>query len=606
MIIHKHEVVIVGAGGAGLMAALYASRGGADVAVVSKLYPTRSHTGAALGGIGAALGNLEEDKPLWHAFDTVKGGDYLADQDAALILAENAVDAIVELEHMGLPFDRTPDGKISQRRFGGHTSNFGEKPVRRACHSADRTGHMILQTLYQQCIKNNVNFFDEFHVVDVIMNGDACVGAVALELSTGEFHVFHAKAVFFATGGWGRVWQITSNAHSLTGDGAAVVFRRGIPMEDMEFYQFHPTGLYGLGVLLTEGIRGEGGILLNRNGERFMEKYAPKIKDLASRDVVSRSIYLEVRDGNGIKGSNYVHLDIRPQTVNRYLAEAGETRRIDDDYIRKNLAETLDVCRTYIGVDPLTEPIPIQPTAHYSMGGIPTNIDAEAIWDAQGTVVRGLYAAGEVACVSVHGANRLGTNSLVDLVVFGRRGGMKMAEFVKTAEFLPLPNNPTAQIEAEFQRIRNAKGKTRIHELRTRMQKVMMDHVSVFRTESGMNQAIEELKELRHLYMTDTFIEDRGTKYNTDLMEAWELGCMLDMADSTALSAVNRKESRGAHSREDYKDRDDVNWMVHTLAYRETDDPYAPTPTYRLDTTKKVDTSLANEDERFLPKERTY
>lgn len=606
MQIHKHEVVIIGAGGAGLMAALYASRGGADVAVVSKLYPTRSHTGAALGGIGAALGNLEEDKPLWHAFDTVKGGDYLADQDAALILAENAVDAIVELEHMGLPFDRTPDGKISQRRFGGHTSNFGEKPVRRACHSADRTGHMILQTLYQQCIKNNVNFFDEFHVVDVIMNGDACVGAVAMQLSTGEYHVFHAKAVLFATGGWGRVWQITSNAHSLTGDGSAVVFRRGIPMEDMEFYQFHPTGLYGLGVLLTEGIRGEGGILLNRNGERFMEKYAPKIKDLASRDVVSRSIYLEVRDGKGINGRNYVHLDIRPQTVNRYLAEAGETRRIDDDYIRKNLAETLDVCRTYIGVDPLTEPIPIQPTAHYSMGGIPTNIDAEVIRDAAGTVVRGLYAAGEVACVSVHGANRLGTNSLVDLVVFGRRGGMKMAEFVKTAEFLPLPNNPTAQIQAEFERLRKSNGKTRVHELRTRMQNVMMDHVSVFRTEDGMNTAIAELKELRHLYMTDLSIDDRGTKYNTDLMEAWELGCLLDMAESTALSAVNRKESRGAHSREDYKARDDVNWLVHTLIHRATDDPYAPTPTYTIDTTRKVNMSLADVDERFAPKERVY
>jgi succinate dehydrogenase / fumarate reductase flavoprotein subunit len=377
-------------------------------------------------------------------------------------------------------------------------------------------------------------------------------------------------------------------------------------MEDMEFYQFHPTGLYGLGVLLTEGIRGEGGILLNRNGERFMEKYAPKIKDLASRDVVSRSIYFEVRDGKGINGSNYVHLDIRPQTVNRYLAEAGETRRIDEDYIRKNLAETLDVCRTYIGVDPLTEPIPIQPTAHYAMGGIPTNIDAEVIRDASGTVVRGMYAAGEVACVSVHGANRLGTNSLVDLVVFGRRGGMKMAEFVKTAEFLPLPNNPTAQIEAEFQRIRNGKGKTRIHELRTRMQKVMMDHVSVFRTEDTMQQAVDELIELRRLYMNDTFIEDKGSKYNTDLLEAWELGCMLDIADVTAISAINRKESRGAHSREDYKDRDDVKWLVHTLGYRETDDPYAPTPTYRLDTTKAVNMSLADSDPRFVPKERVY
>lgn len=337
-----------------------------------------------------------------------------------------------------------------------------------------------------------------------------------------------------------------------------------------------------------------------------MEKYAPKIKDLASRDVVSRSIYLEVRDGKGINGSNYVHLDIRPQTVNRYLAEAGETRRIDDDYIRKNLAETLDVCRTYIGVDPLTEPIPIQPTAHYSMGGIPTNIDAEVIIDAKKTVLRGMYAAGEVACVSVHGANRLGTNSLVDLVVFGRRGGMKMAEFVKHADFIPLPAHPTAQIEAEFQRIRNAKGKTRIHELRTRMQKVMMDHVSVFRLEEGMKQAVEELKEIRHLYMTDTFIEDTGTKYNTDLMEAWELGCMLDMADSTALSALNRKESRGAHSREDYQARDDVNWLVHTLAYRETDDPYDPAPTYRLDTEMPVDMSLAEKDPAFAPKVRSY
>lgn len=606
MQIHKHEVVIVGAGGAGLMAALYASRGGADVAVVSKLYPTRSHTGAALGGIGAALGNLEEDKPIWHAFDTVKGGDYLADQDAALILAENAVDAIVELEHMGLPFDRTPDGRISQRRFGGHTSNFGEKPVRRACHAADRTGHMILQTLYQQCIKNNVNFFDEYHVVDVLMNGDACVGVVAVQLATSEYHIFHAKAVLFATGGWGRVWQITSNAHSLTGDGAAVVFRRGVPMEDMEFYQFHPTGLYGLGVLLTEGIRGEGGILLNRHGERFMERYAPKIKDLASRDVVSRSIYLEIRDGRGINGRNYVHLDIRPQTVNRYFAEAGETRRIDDDYIRKNLAETLDVCRTYVGIDPLKEPIPIQPTAHYSMGGIPTNVDAEVIRDAAGTVVTGLYAAGEVACVSVHGANRLGTNSLVDLVVFGRRGGMKMAEFVKKADFLPLPNNPTEQIEAEFNRLRKANGKTRVYEIRSRMQKVMMDHVSVFRTEEGMTQAVEELKELRHLYMTDLTIDDRGTRYNTDVMEAWELGCLLDMAESTALSALNRKESRGAHSREDYKARDDVNWLVHTLIYRNTDDPYDAEPTYSIDTTRKVNMSLAEVDERFAPKERVY
>ncbi|MFW5748327.1 MAG: succinate dehydrogenase flavoprotein subunit [Chloroflexota bacterium] len=603
---HKHDVIIVGAGGAGLMAALYASQGGADVAVVSKLYPTRSHTGAALGGIGAALGNLEEDKPIWHAYDTVKGGDYLADQNAALVLAENAVDAVVELEHMGLPFDRTDEGKISQRRFGGHTSNFGEKPVRRACHSADRTGHMILQTLYQQCIKNEVNFFDEFHVVDMIMNEGACVGVVALELSTGEFHIFHGKATMFATGGWGRVWSFTSNAHSLTGDGAAIPLRRGIPMQDMEFYQFHPTGLYGLGVLLTEGIRGEGGVLINRHGERFMEKYAPSIKDLASRDVVSRAIFLELKAGNGINGKDYVHLDIRPDTVNRFLAEAGEERRLQDDDIRRKLAETLDVCRTYAGVDPLSEGMPVKPTAHYAMGGIPTNVDAEVVTGADWRVIPGLYAAGEVACVSAHGANRLGTNSLVDLVVFGRRGGIKMAEYVKTADFIPLPDNPAGEIKAEFERIRNSNGKVKPFELRNAMQETMQDGVGVFRTEDGMNATIERLKELREAFVKDLGIDDRGQKFNTDLLEAWELGCMIDIAEVTALSAVNRKESRGAHSREDYKDRDDENWMVHTLVYRETEAPFGLEARYCVDTEKKVDMSLAEQDERFVPKARVY
>ena len=604
---HQFDAVIVGAGGAGLMAALYASRGSAKVAVVSKLYPTRSHTGAALGGIGAALGNLEEDKPIWHAYDTIKGGDYLTDQNAAKVLAENAVDAIVELEHMGLPFDRTSEGRISQRRFGGHTSNFGEKPVRRACHSADRTGHMILQTLYQQCIKNEVNFYDEFHVVDVIMNNDACVGVVAMELGTGEFHVFHAKATLFATGGWGRVWQITSNAHSLTGDGTAVLMRRGIPMQDMEFFQFHPTGLYGLGVLLTEGIRGEGGILLNRHGERFMERYAPSIKDLASRDVVSRAIYLEVRDGNGINGKNYVHLDIRPQTVNRYLAEAGETRRIDDHHIERALAETLDTCRTYVGVDPLTEPMPVQPTAHYAMGGIPTNVDAEVVIDANWTVMPGLYAAGECACVSVHGANRLGTNSLVDLVVFGRRGGIKIAEYVKGADFVPLPDNPAGEVMAEFDRLRKSSGKTRPGEIRKTMQDTMMANVGVFREEANMSKCGTELKGLRERYYADLTIDDNGKKYNTDLTEAWELGCLLDLADVTTSSALCRTESRGAHSREDFQKRDDEKWMVHTLAYRKGEKPYGPDhPSYEMNFDKKVDLSLAEEDPRFKPKERVY
>lgn len=605
---HQFDAIIVGAGGAGLMAALYASKGGANVAVVSKLYPTRSHTGAALGGIGAALGNLEEDKPLWHAYDTVKGGDYLVDQNAAKILAEDAVRAVVELEHMGLPFDRTPEGKISQRKFGGHTSNFGEKAVRRACHAADRTGHMILQTLYQQCIKNEVRFFDEFHVVDVIMNQNQCVGVVAIELGTGEFHIFHSKATLFATGGWGRVWQITSNAHTLTGDGTAVVYRRGIPMQDMEFYQFHPTGLYGLGVLLTEGIRGEGGILLNRHGERFMEKYAPKIKDLASRDVVSRSIYLELRAGNGIgPKKDYVHLDIRPATVNRFRAEAGDQTRVDEAYIARVLAETLDICRTYAGVDPLTEPMPIQPTAHYAMGGIPTNVDAEVVTDEDGKVLRGMYAAGECACVSVHGANRLGTNSLVDLVVFGRRGGMKIAEYVKGADWVPLPADPTADIEAELKRIRSSQGKTRPYELRQKMQKLMMENVGVFREEKLMQTAVSDLQEMRQRFHTDLSIDDKGHKFNTDLLEAWELGCLLDLAEVTAVSALNRKESRGGHSREDFPKRDDENWLVHTLAYLKTDKPYFEGKSeIILNTRKNVDRSLEAEDERFKPKDRVY
>ncbi|MBZ0300426.1 MAG: succinate dehydrogenase flavoprotein subunit [Anaerolineae bacterium] len=604
---HQFDAVIVGAGGAGLMAALYASEGGANVAVVSKLYPTRSHTGAALGGIGAALGNLEEDKPLWHMYDTVKGGDYLADQDAVKVLAEEAVDSVIELERMGLPFDRTDDGRISQRRFGGHTSNFGEKAVRRACHSADRTGHMILQTLYQQCIKNKVRFFDEYQVVDVIMNQGAVVGTVAIQLGTGEFHLFHAKATMFATGGWGRVWQVTSNAHSLTGDGPAVLFRRGIPMQDMEFYQFHPTGLYGLGLLLTEGIRGEGGILLNRSGERFMERYAPSIKDLASRDVVSRSIYLEIRDGKGIGGQNYVHLDIRPETVNRYLAEAGESCRIDSAYIAKNLAETLDTCRTYLGVDPLTEPMPVAPTAHYAMGGIPTNVDAEVVIDENWTVLPGLYAAGECACVSCHGANRLGTNSLVDLVVFGRRGGKVIANYVKQADFIPLPANPAEQVQAEFNRIRASRGSRRPGELRKEMQHEMMDKIGVFREEDHMRKGIDSVTSLRDRYMNDLHIDDQGSIFNTDMMEAWELGCLLDIAHMTAESAINRKESRGAHSREDFKKRDDTNWMVHTLVSSESGEPYPHgIHPLKINSSKKVNRSLEEGDKRFAPKERVY
>jgi succinate dehydrogenase / fumarate reductase flavoprotein subunit len=608
---HQFDAVIVGAGGAGLMAALYASKGGANVAVVSKLYPTRSHTGAAQGGIGAALGNrigddANEDKPIYHAYDTVKGGDYLADQNAAKVLAEEAVDAVIELEHMGLPFDRTSEGRISQRRFGGHTLNFGEKLAYRACHAADRTGHMILQTLYQQCIKNNVRFFDEFHVVDVIMNNGTVAGSVAIELATGEFHIFHSKATLFATGGWGRCWQVTSNAYSLTGDGAAIVMRRGIPLQDMEFYQFHPTGIYKLGILITEGVRGEGGVLINRHGERFMEKYAPSVKDLASRDVVSRAIYMEVRNGNGIKGRNYVHLDIRPETVNRYFAEAGESKRIDGDYVEKKLPDILDFCRTYLGVNPVKEPMPVQPTAHYAMGGIPTNLDAAVVNDADWTVVPGLYAAGEVACVSVHGANRLGTNSLVDLIVFGRRGGKAIADYVKRADFVPLPSDPSGEIQAEFERIRQSSGKTKPNELREAMQTTMNDNVGVFRVENTMQKAVDDLRELRSRFRTDLSIDDRGYRYNSDVLEAWELGCLLDLAEVTAISALNRKESRGAHSREDFQKRDDENYMVHSLITQTTDAYTGAEPEYTVNMEKKVDLSLAEVDARFKPKERVY
>lgn len=591
---HQYDAVIVGAGGAGLMAALYATKGGAKVAVVSKLYPTRSHTGTAQGGIGAALGNLEEDSPLWHAYDTVKGGDWLADQNAAKVLAEEAIDAVIELEHMGLPFDRTEDGRISQRRFGGHTSNFGEKPVRRACHAADRTGHMILQTLYQQCIKHNVTFFDEYHVVDLLMNNGAVVGTVALELGTGELHVFHSKATLFATGGWGRVWSVTSNAHSLTGDGAAVVYRRGIPLQDMEFYQFHPTGIYKMGILITEGVRGEGGVLINGRGERFMEKYAPKVKDLASRDVISRAIAIELREGRGIKGKRYLHLDLTPDTVRRYKAEAGETAdHYTAHYIESKLAETCDQGRTYAGVDPLTEPLPIQPTAHYAMGGIPTNVNAEVIANSESRVIPGLYAAGECACVSVHGANRLGTNSLVDLIVFGRRAGLRAAEYARGASFIALPSDAGRKIESELNRIRTATGSTKPYLLRKKMQSAMQDLVGVFRNGKDMQQALETMRELRREFATNIGIDDRGSTFNTDVLETWELGCLLELAEVTAYSALNRTESRGGHAREDYEKRDDENWLKHTMVYREGDE------SLRVDYKPVTIT-------QYQPKERVY
>lgn len=547
---HKFETVVVGAGGSGLMSALYASQG-SDTAVLTKLYPTRSHTGTAQGGIGAALGNLEEDRAEWHMFDTVKGSDYLADQDAVEIMCQDAIDVIYELEHMGLPFDRTPDGKIAQRPFGGHTSNFGEKPVRRACHAADRTGHMILQTLYQQCIAHNVRFFDEFHVLDLLLteDGRAC-GVVTYEIDSGDLHVFHAKALIFATGGFGRMWEITSNAHSLTGDGPAIALHKGIPLEDMEFFQFHPTGIYKMGILITEGVRGEGGILRNSDGERFMEHYAPNLKDLASRDMVSRAIYLEIQRGKGINGGRYVHLDAT------HLGRA---------VVETKLADSAEFCKTYLGIDAAVEPMPVQPTAHYAMGGIPTNKDGEVQCNAQGDTVPGFYAAGEVACVSVHGANRLGTNSLVDLVVFGKRTGKVAAEYCTQNDWAELPAETWEPSAATLETMLRHAGTYNVADLRTEMQAVMMDHVGVFRTEEGIQTALTRVRELQEC-AKDITVMDKGKRFNTDILEAIELQNLLDLAEITAASALARRESRGAHSREDYKARDDEHWLTHTYA----------------------------------------
>jgi len=594
--IHTYDVIIIGGGGAGLMAALYASQS-AKTAVISKLYPIRSHTGAAQGGIGAALGNYEEDHWEWHAYDTVKGSDYLGDQDAIEFMCEQAIQSVYDLEHFGLPFSRTPEGRIAQRPFGGHTNNITGKPVRRSCYAADRTGHMILQTLFQQCVKNDTVFFNEYHVMDLLIENGATAGVVALELSTGEIHIFRAKSVIFATGGHGRIWDITSNAYAYTGDGAAVVLRKGLPIEDMEFFQFHPTGILKLGILITEAVRGEGGVLINGKGERFMEKYAPNIKDLASRDVVSRAIYLEIKAGNGIDGKNYVYLDSRPDVINKFAAADGKTRPDGSPYlvtakeITDKIPDITDFCRTYLGVDPVVDPMPVQPTAHYAMGGIPTNKYGEVIMDVNGTTVPGLYAAGECACVSVHGANRLGTNSLVDLVVFGKHAGIKAAEFANQSELQPLPNDADKFTKSQILNLKNGSGKEKASQINSEMKKMMFDLVGVFRTEEGLSQAVQELKTLRQRFL-EVRVSDTNSVFNMELLSTWELGNMLDLALITAESALARKESRGAHAREDYAKRDDTNWMKHTLAWLEEDK-------VRLEYKPVVIT-------RFEPKERKY
>ena len=552
---HTYDAVIVGAGGAGMRAAIESSDR-VRTAVISKLYPTRSHTGAAQGGMCAALANVEEDSPEWHAFDTVKGGDYLVDQPAAQLMTQEAVEAVYQLEHWGLPFNRTPEGRIDQRRFGGHTRNHGEAPVKRACYAADRTGHMILQTLYQQCVKRDVRFFNEFYCLDLLMTGGVCSGIVAYELATGEIHVFRSKAVLFATGGYGRMFKVSSNAHALTGDGPAVAFRRGIPLEDMEMFQFHPTGLYKLGVLLSEAARGEGAIVRNKDGERFMERYAPTIKDLAPRDMVSRAIYQEIKEGRGAgpKG-DMVYLDLT---------------HLPPEVIEEKLPDITEFARVYLRVEPTTEPVPIQPTAHYAMGGIPTNTDGQVVLGAEETPVPGLYAAGECACVSVHGANRLGTNSLLDIVVFGRRGGAHMAAYATDATLPPAPGDPARRTLELLNGILTRERGENAADIRSELQEHMFDLAFVVRSEDGLTTMLEILAGLGERYAR-VRVGDKGSVFNTDLMEVVELGFLLDCANALVTAALARDESRGGHYREDHPLRDDANWLKHSLASRQED-----------------------------------
>lgn len=587
MQVHKYDVVIVGAGGAGMRAAIESGQR-ARTAVLTKLYPTRSHTGAAQGGMCAALANVEEDNWEWHTFDTIKGGDYLVDQDAAEVMAKEAIDAVLDLEKMGLPFNRTPEGRIDQRRFGGHTRDHGKSPVRRACYAADRTGHMILQTLYQNCVKHNVEFFNEYYVLDLVMvddeNGNRRpAGVVTYDLATGDVHVFQAKSVVFASGGCGKIFKTTSNAHTLTGDGMAIALRNGIPLEDMEFVQFHPTGLAGLGILVSEAARGEGGILRNSEGERFMERYAPTIKDLAPRDIVARSMANEVREGRGCgPNKDYVLLDLT---------------HLEPAHIDAKLPDITEFARTYLGVEPYTEPVPVFPTAHYAMGGIPTNIDAEVLANSEETIP-GLYAAGEVACVSVHGSNRLGTNSLLDINVFGKRAGIKAAEYANTAEYLPVPEDAADKTLALLSMLRDGNGTEKVGEIRKELQDVMDADMQVFRTAETIHNAINTITRLEERYKNIS-IQDKGKRFNLDLLEAVELGFLLELAKVMSVAALHRQESRGGHFREDFPDRDDENFMKHSMVYLDEEAELEGIAGLRFDTKPVIFT-------RYEPMERKY
>ena len=580
-----HDVIIVGAGLAGLRAAVEIA-GKHDVAVLSKLHPLRSHSGAAQGGISAALGNAEKDSPEWHAYDTIKGSDYLADQYAVQVMCNDAPRAIIELEHLGVPFSRFDDGRIAQRLFGGHTKNFGEAPIRRTCYAADRTGHVCLNTLYEQSLKRRVSFYAEYQVLDLCMAEGAVNGVVALELKTGQLVLFHARAVIFATGGYGKAWKTTSNAFANTGDGLGIALNNGIPLQDMEFVQFHPTGLYQLGILITEAARGEGGVLRNGQGERFMERYAPSIKDLAPRDIVSRSIYEEISQGRGAGPmKDHVLLDLTGLSK-------GKTS--------EKLPEIESFAKIYLGVDPAEAPIPVQPTCHYAMGGIPTDVNGRVTADVNGREIPGFWATGEVACVSVHGANRLGSNSLLDLIVFGRRAGKDINRFLDRVCLTPLPLD-TASANRVRERIEEFKGKKSgetVSVVRTGLQKVMMDRVSVFRSEQGLSDAVEEVNALQKRAEA-VRVADQSRNFNTELLEAIELQHMVNYSKAVAVSALKRRETRGAHSRDDYPLRDDANWLKHSLCFLEEDGAINHTK-------KAVDLSLASSRAEFVPKERKY